>query len=113
MSNLTNSLTFGDGFNVTAQAPIDARVRVSTLADLTAENSWNLSTHPPYKGMIVSVMETGDVYVLLDASNPYDINNWKAQGKGNSSVLLTQAEYDALESIEDNTIYYIYEEDGN
>jgi len=39
MSNLTNSLTFGDGFNVTAQAPIDARVRVSTLADLTAENS--------------------------------------------------------------------------
>ena len=79
MANISNTLPFGDGFNVTAQSPIDARVRVNSVSDLTAADSWNTSKFPPYTGMIVSVMSTGDVYVLMDESNPYSIENWRLQ----------------------------------
>ena len=116
MGNIFNALPFGDGYNISAQMPIDSRVRVQTVSDLTAEDSWG-DEHTPYSGMIVAVIETGDIYVLLDDSDPHDINNWKKQSNENSSstpsfVLLTQEEYDSLEDIDNNTIYYIYE-NGN
>ena len=79
MANIKNILTFGDGFNITAQAPIDSRVRVNSLSDLIASDSWNLSEFPPYDGLIVSVIDTGNVYVLTDATNPYSMDNWKLQ----------------------------------
>lgn len=77
MANISNTLKFGDGFNVTAQAPIDSRVRVEKKSDLTAEDSWDLNTFPPYNGMIVSVIESGEIYVLMDENDPYTMNNWK------------------------------------
>lgn len=77
MANIQNTLTFNSGFNVTAQAPIDSRLRVQSLADLTAENSWDMSKFPPYNGMIVAVMDTGQVYVLIDEQNPHTLDSWK------------------------------------
>lgn len=116
MGNIFNALSLGDGYNITAQMPLDSRVCVQKVSDLTADDSWG-DTHIPYSGMIVSVIETGDIYVLLDDSNPHDPNNWKKQSSGSSSnvpsfVLLTQEEYNSLEDIDNNTIYYIYE-NGN
>lgn len=75
MANISNTLKFGDGFNITAQAPIDSRVRVETLSDLTAKDSWDLEIFPPYNGMIVSVIDSGEIYVLMDESDPYTMNN--------------------------------------
>lgn len=109
MANIAGSFTFGDSYQISAQSPLDVRSMVETLADLTATDSWNKVSHRPYKGMVVSVAETGDVYVLLDENDPYKIKNWKRSG--NNTLILTQEEYDSLEQIDDNTFYYIYDGD--
>ena len=80
MSIIKNSITFGSGFNITAEGPIDSRMVVEYIDDLTTV--WN-SDAPAYEGMVVSVLEDGNIYVLrnVDFTN---INNWKKQGSDNS-----------------------------
>lgn len=78
MAIIKNSITFGSGFNITAEGPIDSRMVVEYISDLTTV--WN-SDAPAYEGMIVSVIEDGNVYTLID-SDFTDINNWKKQGGG-------------------------------
>ena len=76
MAIIKNAINFGDGFNITAESPIDSRMVVEFISDLTTV--WN-SDSPAYVGMPVSVIEDGNIYVLRnkDFSN---INNWKKQG---------------------------------
>ena len=76
MAIVKNSITFGSGFNITAEGPIDSRMVVETIGDLTTV--WN-SDAPAYVGMSVSVLEDGNIYVLR-SKNFSDINNWKKQG---------------------------------
>ena len=76
MGIIKNSITFGSGFNITAEGPIDSRMVVETIEDLTTV--WN-SDAPAYEGMTVSVLEDGNIYVLR-SKNFSDINNWKKQG---------------------------------
>lgn len=76
MGIIKNSITFGSGFNITAEGPIDSRMVVEYIEDLT--NVWN-SDAPAYEGMMVSVLEDGNIYVLRDVDFT-DINNWKKQG---------------------------------
>ena len=66
MGLIKNAINFGNGFNIGAVAPIDSRMRVEKVADLTSV--WTAEI-PAYKGMIVTVMETSEVYVLKDADN--------------------------------------------
>lgn len=79
MANIENAGYLGSGFNIGAQSPLDSRLRVQTLDDLTNITSWDKAKFPPYNGMIVSVMESGKVYVLIDESNPYTMNSWRLQ----------------------------------
>ena len=79
MAIVKNSITFGSGFNITAEGPIDSRMVVETIEDLTTV--WN-SDAPAYVGMSVSVLEDGNIYVLR-SKNFSDINNWKKQGSDN------------------------------
>ena len=82
MGIIKNSITFGSGFNITSEGPIDSRMVVENISDLTTV--WN-SDAPAYEGMAVSVIEDGNIYVLTNA-NFRDFNNWKKQGSdGNSS----------------------------
>ena len=76
MGIIKNSITFGSGFNITAEGPIDSRMVVEYIDDLTTV--WN-SDAPVYEGMMVSVLEDGNIYVLRDVDFT-DINNWKKQG---------------------------------
>lgn len=62
MGIIKNAITFGSGFNITAQGPIDSRQRVETLSDLTTV--WGADA-PSYKGMLVVVLDTGDLYQLI------------------------------------------------
>ena len=112
MANIAGSFTFGDSYQISAQSPFDVRTLVETEEDLIATNSWNIKTHRPYKGMIVSVASTGNIYVLLDESKVHSWEGWKKQsGSGsNTTMFLTQDEYDNLTEIDNNTIYYIYED---
>ena len=76
MGIIKNRTTFGSGFNIKSEGPIDSRMRVEFISDLTTV--WN-SDAPAYKGMVVSVLEDGNIYVLRDLDFT-DINNWKKQG---------------------------------
>ena len=76
MGIIKNSIDFGSGFNIKAQGPIDSRMIVEYISDLTTV--WN-SDAPAYVGMMVSVLEDGNVYVLRNIDFT-DINNWKKQG---------------------------------
>ena len=77
MGIVRNPINFGSGFNITSAGPIDSRMVVEFIDDLTTV--WNPDTAPSYVGMVVSVLEDGNIYVLRD-KNFTDINNWKKQG---------------------------------
>ena len=80
MGNIQGQFDVGSFYNITAAAPLDVRTLVKTELDLIAEDSWNKKTHPPYKGMMVTVQETGNVYILIDVDNVHSIDGWKKLG---------------------------------
>ena len=82
MANIGGAFILGASYNVTAESPVDVRMLVRKEADLTASDSWG-DSHPPYKGMLVVVEETGNVYVLLDPLNTNSIESWKQIGSSN------------------------------
>lgn len=74
MAIIKNALTYGFGFNVTAAGPVDSRMRVNYLTDLTTV--WGTSIDgvftpnpeaPVYAGMMVVVNETNTAYILKQA----------------------------------------------
>ena len=81
MAIIPNAITSGSGFNITAAGPIDSRMVVEYISDLTTV--WNKDA-PAYAGMSVSVLEDGNIYVLLqneDGTVDFtDFKNWKKQG---------------------------------
>ena len=76
MGIIKNAITFGSGFNITAEGPIDSRMVVEKISDLTTV--WN-SNAPEYKGMVVSVIEDGNMYVLKEKDFT-KLDNWKKIG---------------------------------
>ena len=82
MGIIKNSITFGSGFNITAEGPIDSRMVVEYIEDLTTV--WNADA-PAYEGMVVSVLEDGNTYTLLKGKDFTDINSWKRQGSDSGS----------------------------
>lgn len=78
MGIIKNSITFGSGFNITTEGPIDSRMVVEYIDDLTDVSVWD-SDAPSYVGMIVSVLEDNNVYTLKETDFT-DINNWKKIG---------------------------------
>jgi hypothetical protein len=76
MGIVKNSITFGSGFNITAEGPIDSRMVVETIEDLTTV--WGTDA-PVFEGMVVSVLEDNNVYVLKE--KPFStLENWKKIG---------------------------------
>lgn len=82
MGLIKNAINFGNGFNIGAVAPIDSRMRVEFLSDLTTV--WTAEI-PAYRGMIVTVMETSDVYVLKDVDNYTNITSWVKLGSADAA----------------------------
>ena len=81
MGIIKNSINLGSGFNITSQGPIDSRMVVEYISDLTSV--WD-SYAPAYEGMVVSVIEDGNVYILQN--NDYtQKNNWKKIGSDSGS----------------------------
>lgn len=85
MGNIQGQFDVGSFYNITAAAPLDVRTLVKTESDLIAEDSWNKKTHPVYKGMMVTVQETGNVYTLIDVDNVHSIDGWKKLGSDSDS----------------------------
>ena len=76
--------TYSAGFDLTSRTPIDGRLSVQTLADLTNEKTWRSRSqkddqHPEYwlyNGMITSVVETGKIYVLVEIDESQPATVW-------------------------------------
>ena len=64
------NIKFGQTFNIGNNAPIDDRLVVNNISDLTDPDIWKNDQGAcyTYKGMIVSVASTGEVYVFKGAS---------------------------------------------
>lgn len=83
MGIIKNRTTFGSGFNIKSEGPIDSRMRVEFISDLTTV--WN-SDAPAYEGMVVSVLEDGCVYVLrsINVTDEITTYDWKKIGSDES-----------------------------
>lgn len=62
MSIITNSITYGYGFNITGKFPVDSRMRVTHKSDLTTVFGDDKTQH--YPGMVVEVCEENALYIL-------------------------------------------------
>jgi len=100
MSRREGTLKLSSNIEPRASAPLDARLIVPTLADLTASGAFPY----PYVGMIVSVQSEGKAY-MLTASDTTDSANWTEIGSGGESESIQVATLPsaALENV--GTIY--------
>ena len=81
MARNKGSANLAASLEVLAGAPLDARLVVDTVADLT-----NSSTYPyHYIGMPVVVKATGDIYILV-GNDPTDSENWKKPEGGGGNI---------------------------
>lgn len=83
------------GFNITGQEPIDSRLVVGYVSDLTTASTW--TGVGLYNGMVVSIQETGDLYILTNRTAPTNAASWKKAGDGKGSI--TAANYTAATSL--------------
>ena len=79
MARTKGSYSLSANIEINAAAPLDARERVATLADLTAEGSFPYH----YVGMETYVVATGKKY-RLTGSDPTVSANWVEIGEGGS-----------------------------
>jgi hypothetical protein len=120
MGKIKGSYTLGVTFDVNSQKPIDSRMRVEYLSDLTKEYTWQIvegdSTKSIYDGMMVVVMyegesgkkPCGDVWVLpkADKWNVFDNGTvstnggWKLIGGDN----VPAEQHKLLYSYDDKTL---------
>lgn len=78
MARGTNTFSLGAGFNITGQEPIDSRIVVSALSDLTTQETWN--GVGLYNGLVVAVTESSTLYVLKNRDDVTNPESWVAVG---------------------------------
>ena len=83
MARTKGIANFAVNFEPGGQTPLDARTLVATKADLTATGSFGANI---YNGMIVSVVEDGTLWMLMNMSAPTDIASWKQMNATDSSA---------------------------
>lgn len=94
MARGTNTFSLGAGFNITGQEPIDSRIVVSALSDLTTEETWN--GVGLYNGLVVAVTESSTLYVLKNRDDVTNPESWVAVG-GDVSADLAELTADVEE----------------
>lgn len=94
MARGTNTFSLGAGFNITGQEPIDSRIVVSALSDLTNEATWN--GVGLYNGLVVAVTESSTLYVLKNRDDVTNPESWVAVG-GDVSADLAELTADVEE----------------
>ena len=78
MAKLFNGMIpFASAIKPTGAQPLDDRTVVKSFADLLAEDTFGLAK---YNGMLVTVVEDKQVYMLADASNSNLAESWVAVG---------------------------------
>lgn len=78
MARGTNTFSLSAGFNITGQEPIDSRLVVGTLSDLTTQETWK--DVGLYNGLVVAVTESSTLYVLKNRDDVTNPESWAAVG---------------------------------
>lgn len=94
MARGTNTFSLGAGFNITGQEPIDSRLVVGTLSDLTTQETWK--GVGLYNGLVVAVTESSTLYVLKNRDDVTNPESWVAVG-GDVSADLAELTADVEE----------------
>ena len=100
---------FASAIKPTGGQPLDDRSVVSLYSDLTNASTFVVNgTSAAYKGMLVAVVETEQVYMLVNENNITSEESWVSIGAGNGSLAVeTYGEAIAL-ATNDNIGQVIY-----
>ena len=95
--------------DVLSDKPLDSRLIVQSKNDL-----YTLDSRYAYNGMPVVCIENEKIYMLKDKTKISLASGWvecagRGGGGGENFVVLSQAEYNALQSYDTDTLYFIYE----
>ena len=95
-------LPFSGNIEVGKGRPLDSRMLVDTVADLTAADTFVTDAGGKYlfNGLIVAVVEDNNIYMLTDADNHEDANSWKIIGAVTTTIKTT---YTELVTLRDNS----------
>ena len=112
-NNNDDNIKITDSFEVESGIPLDVRFVVENLDALLA-----LPAKVCYEGMGVIVNSLSSLYILRKAAEGVKLNqdyvsniyNWKCP-EDLVTVALSRQDYEALEEINPNVFYYIYEEE--
>ena len=88
MGRSKGTALFAVNFEPGGQSPLDARLVVESLADLTAPETY--ADNNVYNGMVVSVLATGGLYMLTNMSAVTSTSSWKALDSSAISADLTE-----------------------
>ena len=114
MGRNNNTFSLGAGFNITGQEPIDSRLTVSVLSDLTSSATWE--GVGLYNGLTVSVQEDGSLWVLKNRDEYTNSDNWIKVGSDGSGSI-TAENYSAAVALAtaDNIgqLIYVLNEEGS
>ena len=113
LDSSNSSIYIQKPFNNVSGQPLDVYAIRETLDDLLA-----LSIDVCYPGMVVVVNQLSSTYILREPQEGVEFNqeyvstlhNWKSP-EDLVTVALTKQEYEALEAIDPNVFYYIYEDE--
>ena len=108
MARNKGSANLAASLEVLAGAPLDARLVVDTVADLTTANMFPYN----YIGMPVVVKVTGDMYILTGA-DPTDSANWKKGSGGDVPTKTSDLTNDSgfiTNAVDDLVNYYLKSE---
>lgn len=112
-NNDDGNIKISDSFEVESGIPLDVRFVVDNLDELLA-----LPVKVCYSGMGVIVNSLSSLYILRNPAEGTsfnqeyvsDVHNWKCP-EDLVTVAMTRTEYEALEEVNPNVFYYIYEEE--
>ena len=112
-NNDDGNIKISDSFEVESGIPLDVRFVVDNLDELLA-----LPVKVCYSGMGVIVNSLSSLYILRKPTEETSFNqdyvsnvyNWKCP-EDLVTVAMTRTEYEALEEINPNVFYYIYEDE--
>ena len=103
MGKSIGSANIAASFNVLADAPLDSRTVVDTVADLTASGTFDYK----YVGMHVYCKADSKTYVLI-GEDPTQSSNWKelGSGGGGSSALEDLTDVELTDPADGNVLKY-------
>lgn len=90
-----------NGFEITGAGPIDDRLIVRTYENLTDSKTFAGTPNVAYDGMLVSVLDEGSTYMLIDKDSITNPNSWVKQ----SSEYIVEYTVSVSEQIHNNMIY--------